>query len=67
MARNEAFEIRVRKSPRNLYMWMAYYISANSVKAEIDCGWKNTENAAWLAGIKTVKAFQRQTEKEHNP
>ena len=58
MAKDEAFDIRVRKAV-HYYIWIAYFTNASRVTREIDYGYCDTQNAAWLAGIKAVKAFQR--------
>lgn len=66
MTNNEAFDIRVRKAALCSYVWIAYYTDTRRVTCEIGNGYCGTQNAAWLAGIKAVKAFQRSTEKERS-
>lgn len=55
---NDEYSINVRKVDDSNYTWSASWHDGYAV-GKIGSGAKHSENAAWLAGIKEVKAQQK--------
>lgn len=67
MACGDSYSVMVRRSNLGFYVWAVITILEDSGKIIPDViatGHKDTQNAAWLAGIKAAKEYQRQVNAE---